>query len=116
MKVPHISLWLVVRVPDDKGMKWVVCAIDKTAGTFDVRTVDDEFRRQLNIVDYDPVPSLHNFYKAIDQWDYYSNMSDSDAVITEGKEMAKALRIMFKELPTEDQHRLQKIVDIVVHV
>lgn len=66
--------------------------------------------------EYDPAPTWTNFIRAVDQWDYYSNMSDSAAVITEGKEMTDALKLLFKQLPKNDQHRLQKIVDIVVNV
>lgn len=119
MKVPRIAFG--VRLRSDRGIDRVV-EINVTAGTFlckceaAIGSAENGACFHLPISEYDPAPTFENFLKAVDQWDYYSNMSDSAAVIAEGKEMAKALRAMFKELPKEDQHRIQKIVDIVVNV
>lgn len=113
MKVPKIALGVAVLVD---GKVWSVDGINLHDQRFSVTNAYHD-KRGMPLPDgYNPVPNWENFIKAIDQWDYYYAASDSDIRVTEGLEMEKALKRLFKELSKEDQHRLQKIVGIVVHV
>lgn len=110
MKVPKIALWRRVKLPGDDRLH-VVNHIDTTANTFRVRDNREPFSMDL----YDPVPDWDNFLQAVEEWDYYYANSEGPRY-EEGKEMKAALIEFFQRLPQGDQHRIQKIVDIVVSV
>lgn len=68
----------------------------------------------MSIDDYNPLPSISNFLRAIAEWDYHYRASDDPRLYEEGEEYEQALISFFKQLSAPDQHQLQKIVEIVV--
>lgn len=115
MKVPSIGTAIPVT---HGGDSWIVDTVDFRNHTAIIKRFEGGhcIDKTIPFTEYEPAPTWGNFTKAIDQWDYYYRMSESPVRLDEGYEMAKALKEFFKQLPVEDQHRIQKIVDIVVSV
>lgn len=112
MKVPSIRLYQEVVLAGREGT-WRINAIDNMKGLFRVRDVPRAF---TIATEWDPAPTWINFWDAIEEWDYHFAQSDDPRYYEQHKEMKDALIALFKRLPQQDQHRLQKVLDIVVSV
>lgn len=129
MKVPRINLGVQVKIPGAEKY-WgaiIITRVDHRAKQFAVQLKGwDESTVALvtqllgpnwnwsKFDEYDPLPTMENFLRAITEWDYHYRASDDPRRYEEGQEQEKALIALLKALPAVDQHLCQKIVEIVV--
>lgn len=129
MKVPRLNLGVLVRVPGAEKY-WgaiVITRVDHKAQKFwvQLKGFSDQTAAAMNLLlglhwnkmdfsEYDPLPVMDTFLRAIAEWDYHYRASDDPRWYEEGKEQEEALIALLKALPVDVQHQLQKIVEIVV--
>lgn len=113
---PFIALGTVVLY---EGKEFVVSKVDYTEKTFDIRRIKETPARVvhgLSFREYVPAPTIANFERMVDEWDYYYQMSDDERVVEKGREQLAEMAAMFKKLDTAEQHYFQKIVAVVQHI
>lgn len=119
-KVPRPALAMKVFITSKDGQQeqWEIAAVDHRARTYDARPFGINIDNQLWKIglsmdsQYEPVPNRKNFERALEQWDYYSEMSDDSRIIQEGVSQKQALFEMFKKLPEVDKLYYRKILAI----
>jgi hypothetical protein len=111
--LPRPALGLSVTVNGEEGE---IAGLDAFKRTYDFRpfSAPAAVLTGLSLDEYKPTVNRTNFEKALEQWDYYYGMSESDLFWEAGKAGEQQLIQMFKELTDVDKLHYRKILAIVV--
>lgn len=116
MKVPKPAVGVDAEVLSLYGTigVGVITHVDYTTERFAVKIEFGFFSNPFKFRMYHPAPTMNNFLRAIEEWDYHYRAADDPRVYEEGKEYEQALIELFKQLPDDDKYSCRKIVEIVV--
>lgn len=112
---PFIALETRVDYKGDKD--FVVRGVDYTRKVFTIAPYNkaEPWVYNLPFSEYKPAPTMENFDRMLQEWDYYYNMSDYEPVVERGRQQERMLKEMFEQLSPEDKLYFRKAIAIITN-